>query len=127
MEKYNISRPISPHLSVHKKLQTSILSITHRVTGVGLSLGSVLIVIWLFLLAISEEYFQIINFFLTTIFGKIFLFFWLFGIIYHLLNGIRYLIWSLGHGLEINNVKISGYIVIILSLSLTLFLWIIAF
>ena len=127
MEKYNISRPISPHLSIHKKLQTSILSVTHRATGILLSLGTIFIVIWIFLLAININYFQTVNFFLSTFSGKIFLFFFLFSVNYHLLNGIRYLIWSIGYGLEIYTVKISGYIVIVLSSSITIILWIIFF
>ena len=127
MEKYNISRPTSPHLSIHKKLQTSILSITHRVTGIGLSMGTLFIVTWLFFLAINADYFLLINFFLATVFGKFFLFFFLFAINYHLVNGIRYLFWSIGYGLEINTVKISGYFVIILSSFITLILSVIFF
>jgi len=54
----NDSRPLSPHLSIHKKVLTSIFSITHRITGIGLSVGSILISMWFLLLSLGPNYFS---------------------------------------------------------------------
>ena len=125
MDKNIEPRPLSPHLTIHKKFQTALLSIMHRITGFGLSLGSVFIVIWIFFTALGERYFNIIYFFLGTGLGKLILFIWSFGMFYHLINGFRYLIWSTGYGIELKNVNRSGYIVIFFSILSTVLLWII--
>ena len=118
-------RPLSPHITIHKKVLTSLLSIAHRLTGLGLSLGSVFIVVWISSIAMGGEYFNIVYFFLRLTLGKIILFIWSFGIFYHLINGVRYLIWSTGYGIELKNIYRSGYIVIFLSIIFTILLWII--
>ena len=96
------NRPLSPHLSIHKKVFTSILSIFHRFTGIGLSFGSILISIWIFLISLGPSYYYIFQLFSSYIVFKIFLFLWTLGIFYHLYNGIRYLFWSFGKGMELN-------------------------
>ena len=53
------NRPLSPHLSIHKKVLTSVFSIFHRISGIGLSLGSIFIVIWVSLLALGPNYFYV--------------------------------------------------------------------
>ena len=116
-------RPLSPHITVHKKVLTSLLSIIHRLTGLGLSLGSVCIVAWIFSIAMGGEYFNIVYFFLGSFLGKTILFFWSFGTFYHLINGIRYLIWSMGYGIELKIIYRSGYLVIFLSIIFTILLW----
>ena len=123
MNKNFESRPLSPHITVHKKVLTSLLSIIHRLTGLGLSLGSVCIVVWIFSIAMGGGYFNIVYFFLGSILGKTILFFWSFGTFYHLINGVRYLIWSMGYGIELNNIYRSGYLVIFLSIIFTILLW----
>lgn len=125
MNKNIETRPLSPHLTIHRKVLTSLLSIVHRLTGLGLSLGSVLIVVWIFSIAMGEEYFNIVYFFLGSILGKIILFIWSFGTFYHLINGVRYLIWSMGYGIDIKNIYRSGYLVIFFSAIFTALLWMI--
>lgn len=118
-------RPLSPHLTIYKKIQTALLSIIHRMTGFALSIGTIFIVIWIFSLALGEKYFNIIYYILGTTLFKIILFLWSFCIFYHLINGLRYLYWSLGYGTDLKHVYISGYIVIIFSVLTTLLLWIV--
>jgi len=125
MRKKFESRPLSPHLTIHKKVLTSLLSVAHRLTGLGLSLGSVFIVMWISSIAIGGEYFNIVYSFFGSILGKTVLFIWSFGIFYHLINGIRYLIWSIGYGIELKTIYRSGYIVIFFSTLCTILLWII--
>ena len=121
----NKLRPLSPHLTIHKKVQTAILSIMHRITGFGLNIGILIIVLWLSFFAFGEEYFNIITSFNNTIIAKVIFFIWSFSLFFHLINGIRYLVWSVGYGIDIKNINISGYFVIFFSFLLTILIWMI--
>ena len=83
------NRPLSPHLSIHKKILTAVFSIFHRITGIALSIGSVLIAIWIFLVALGPQYFLFFEIIAASIVFKIILFFWTLGIFYHMFNGVR--------------------------------------
>lgn len=118
------NRPLSPHLSIHKKILTSVFSIFHRITGIGLSIGSILITIWIFLISLGPNYFYIFETISEMLFFKIILFAWTMGIFYHLFNGIRYLYWSYGIGMDMKTVYLSGYIVLFLSIISTISVWV---
>ena len=117
------NRPLSPHLSIHKKLLTSIFSIFHRFTGIGLSIGSILITLWIAIIALGPDYFFLFEYFSSLIFFKAILFIWTVGAIYHLFNGIRYLFWSYGVGMNLKTVYSSGYLVFFLTLIASLIVW----
>ena len=117
------NRPLSPHLTIHKKVLTAVFSIFHRITGIGLSIGSVLMAIWISLIALGPNYFFIFEFVASTVIFKIILFLWTLGIFYHLFNGIRYLFWTYGLGMELKTVYISGYIIFVLTFIATIFVW----
>ena len=121
------NRPLSPHLSIHKKVLTSIFSIFHRLTGIGLSFGSILISIWIVFLALGKNYYTIIELITSFILFKLILVLWTIGIFYHLFNGIRYLFWSMGYGLNLNTVYKTSYFVIILTILSTNFVWLFAY
>ena len=116
-------QPISPHLSIYKPQITSILSIIHRFTGIFLSLGSALVSLWVLLIALGPSYYNLFELISSYLVFKIFLFFWTVGVFYHLFNGIRYLFWSFGKGMDLNTVYLSGYLVIILSISSSIVIW----
>ena len=116
-------RPLSPHLSVHKKVLTAIFSILHRITGIGLSLGSIFIVLWILLFALGPKYFLFFDLISSNFIFKIILFFWTIGVFYHLFNGIRYLFWSFGIGMELKTVYFSSYVVIVLTALSTFVIW----
>ena len=118
------NRPLSPHLSIHKRVFTAIFSIFHRLTGIGLSFGSIVIAIWIGLLSLGPEYFYIYEFVASNLLFKIILFFFTLGMFYHLFNGLRYLYWSLGIGMDLRDVYRSGYIVLLLTFVSTLIVWI---
>ena len=118
-------RPLSPPLTVHKKILTAAFSIFHRITGIGLSIGSVLMAFWISLLALGPNYFFIFESIAATLIFKIFLFLWTIGVFYHLFNGIRYLFWTYGLGMELKTVYNSGYIVLLLTFATTIFVWVI--
>jgi len=117
------NRPLSPHLSIHKKILTSVFSIFHRITGIALSIGSILIAIWIFLIALGPKYFLFFEIIAASIFFKIILFFWTLGIFYHTFNGVRYLFWSYGLGMDLKTVYNSGYLTLLLTVLATLFVW----
>ncbi len=115
-----VKRPLSPHLQVYKPQLTSVLSITHRGTGVFLSLGALVLTYWLVSLAVSEELFNSFHLHTTFWYGKLFLIGFVFSLYYHLSNGIRHLFWDIGLGLEISTTYKSGYFIIFISAVLTL-------
>ena len=118
-------RPLSPHLSIYKKVLTAIFSIFHRITGIGLSIGSILLAIWISLISLGANYFFIFESIAATLIFKIILFLWTLGVFYHLFNGIRYLFWTYGLGMELKTVYTSGYIVFVLTFIATIFVWVI--
>ncbi len=119
----NKNRPISPHLQIYKPQITSILSISHRFTGIILYLSTFLITFFLFTLAFNEEIYKFIIIFFISKFGKLILFLITLSFIYHFLNGIRHLIWDLGFGFKIINVYLTGFLIIFLSLLFNFYFW----
>jgi succinate dehydrogenase / fumarate reductase, cytochrome b subunit len=117
------NRPLSPHLQVYRPQLTSVLSISHRITGVALSLGTVLMVLWLMALAGGAETYQSFNTQLAHPVGIALLVAWTFCLFFHLLNGIRHLLWDAGWLLDLRGAYASGWIVVTLSVLLTVFVW----
>ena len=116
-------RPLSPHLQVYKWQLTSLMSIGHRASGIALSLGTFLIVIWLVALAAGPKLFSFVHQVVSHWFGQFILFGFSVMLFYHLLNGIRHLSWDLGYGFDISYVYKTGYAVLIASLILTSITW----
>lgn len=117
----NVSkRPLSPHLQIYKPQLTSVLSITHRLTGFALSILILFSPIILYLLTASEDTHAIITSFFENGFIKIVLSLALFGMVYHLFNGIRHLAWDAGYGLDIDDSYKSGYLVLGASIAISL-------
>ncbi len=114
------NRPLSPHLQVYRPQITSILSILHRITGVGLTLGAILIVWWFIAAAVSAEYFAFVDGLLTSWIGNLIMFGSLWALWYHALNGVRHLAWDAGWGFDLDTVQKSGIAVIAGSVLLTL-------
>ena len=120
------NRPLSPHLTVYKPQITSVLSIFHRITGVALTFGLILLVAWIFTLSLGEEYFEYFVMFIKSWFGLLILFGFTFALNYHLCNGIRHLFWDAGYGYEIETVHKSGLAVLVVSFVLTILIWYLA-
>jgi succinate dehydrogenase / fumarate reductase cytochrome b subunit len=117
----NNKRPLSPHLQIYKPQLTSVMSISHRFTGVILSLLLLLIPFFFFVISLGSEYFNILVSVLDHFLVKLILYGVIFVVTYHLLNGVRHLFWDIGKGLSIKDSYLSGYLVIALSLLTTLF------
>ena len=121
------NRPLSPHLQVYRPQITSVLSILHRITGVILAFGSLLLVYWLVAAATGDAAFETAQGVIGSFFGRLFLFGWTFALFYHFSNGIRHLAWDAGFGFELDSVTRSGWIVVGASVVLTLFAWILGY
>ena len=116
------SRPLSPFMigPYYKPQLTSMLSIVHRLTGVGLSMGVVLLAWWLCALAAGPWAYAAFARHLTAWYGQLLLAGWTWALMYHLCNGIRHLFWDIGKGYSIPVAYKSGYAVVALSLLLTI-------
>lgn len=109
-------RPLSPHLQVYRLPLTAILSITHRITGVGLALGTLILVAWLAAAAAGPAWFGGISALMGSWLGRIVLFGFTWALFYHLTNGIRHLFWDAGFGFEKDDARRSGIAVVVISI-----------
>ncbi len=116
-------RPLSPHLQVYRPQLTSVLSITHRATGVALSLGTMGLVCWLMAIAGGAAEFAQVQGVYGSLIGKLLLFGWSYALFYHLCNGVRHLLWDAGKNLEIEAVNKGGMLMLACSAVLTLAAW----
>ena len=111
--------PISPHLQIYKPQITSILSITHRITGSGLNLALILLSLWIISFGLgSDVYANFVTIF-ETIFVKIIVYFIVLGISYHALNGIRHILWDFGLMISNKAALVSGLVIIFTSVILS--------
>ncbi|MDJ0935028.1 MAG: succinate dehydrogenase, cytochrome b556 subunit [Kiloniellales bacterium] len=118
------NRPLSPHLQVYRPQLTSMLSITHRLTGVALAIGTFLLVWWLVAAATGPEAYATAQAAISSVIGRLLLFGWTLALFYHLCNGIRHLFWDAGYGYELKSAYASGWAVMAGSVALTLLAWI---
>jgi succinate dehydrogenase / fumarate reductase cytochrome b subunit len=102
---------------------TSVLSILHRFTGIGLAVGSILLAWWLVAVAAGGQLFTATHAFIASPIGVVLLFLWSVAFFYHLCNGIRHLAWDAGYGFEIRDANRSGYAVIAATAVLTVLAW----
>jgi succinate dehydrogenase / fumarate reductase cytochrome b subunit len=118
-----VRRPLSPHLQIYKPVITFSLSILHRITGIGLAFGTLLLVWWLAAAASSDAAYAEVSWFIRTPIGWLLLFGWSVALWYHFCNGIRHLFWDFGHGFELSEVYASGKAVLVATAVLTLLTW----
>lgn len=111
-------KPLSPHLQIYKPQLTSILSILHRITGLGFVVALIATCVWLYTLSEGEATYQNFCTWINQPLTKVALYLILFCVYYHLFNGIRYLIWSLGKGFSLHAIYNSGWIVCALTFTL---------
>jgi succinate dehydrogenase / fumarate reductase, cytochrome b subunit len=117
------NRPLSPHLQIYKPEFTSVLSIAHRLTGVALAAGTLLLVWWLLAAAIGPDAYGTVQACMRSWLGRLVLFGWTWALFYHLANGIRHLFWDAGYGFELSTAERSGWAVMAASIVLTLAAW----
>ena len=117
------NRPLSPHLQIYRPQLTSILSISHRISGVALSAGLIIMVLWLLAVAAGPEAHARLTSLLSNVPAMMLLVLWTAALFYHLLNGIRHLLWDAGWLLDLRGAYASGWTVVTLAAFLTLLSW----
>lgn len=133
-----VAHPLSPHLQSYRWPVSMALSISHRITGVGLSVGALLMTWWLVAAATSDSAFAMVQSFLGSGFGVFLLLGWSAALLLHLFQGIRHLVWDAGRGFgtlaqqepvrigfESRTYRTSGWVLIAVTIAATLIVWII--
>lgn len=113
-------RPLSPHLQIYKPQLTSMLSISHRLTGVALGIGTLFLVWWLIAAATGDAAFATAQGFFGSWLGLLLLFGWTYSFFFHLCNGVRHLLWDTGYGFDLHTAYRTGWMVVAASGVLTL-------
>ena len=119
----NKERPLSPHLSVYRWPITMSLSILHRITGVALSVGLLLLMFWLVAASSGDAMYAGFVALVDTLVGRVLLAAWSFAFFYHLANGVRHLFWDAGFGFERSQADASAWAVLVITVILTLAYW----
>ena len=115
--------PISPHLQIYRWHISSLLSITHRIAGVINLLALILMFFWLLAFSLGETNYELFLLAINSFFGKFILIGFTWSMSFHILSGIRHLVWDMGYGFEIKTANISGVLVILSSLVSTVIFW----
>ena len=121
------ARPLSPHLQIYRPMLSTMMSITHRITGAALFFGIALLVAWLLAAACSDSWFDLAQQFFAHWFGRLVLFGFTWALIHHMLGGLRHFIWDTGKGFDLPTVEILVRANLIGSIVLTVLIWIVAY
>jgi len=114
------NNPLSPHIQIYRWHVSSLVSISHRVTGIVNIVAITIICAWAMSLLLGEETYELTKIFLQSIFGKFIILGLTWSFSFQILSEIRHLIMDLGYGFELNTTKITGLVVIIGSFLLTI-------
>jgi succinate dehydrogenase / fumarate reductase cytochrome b subunit len=117
------NRPLSPHLQIYRLPLVALMSISHRISGIALSAGTVLLALWLGSAAYGPDSFDMISALLASPLGLLVLFGFSLAFFYHLCNGVRHLVWDIGRGFDLATVRTSNRLVILAALLLTAATW----
>ena len=122
-----VSRPLSPHLQIYKPMLTMTMSIAHRISGVALYFGSILVVWWFASAAHSDSYFDLVQSFFGHWFGRLLMFGFTWAMFHHAIGGIRHFIWDLGKGFKLTTVENMARINLVGGFLLAVLLFVIAY
>ena len=115
--------PLSPHIQIYRWHISSLVSITHRITGIINIIAITLICFWASLLLLGEDNYEIINTFLSSFIGKFIILSFTWSFLFQILSEIRHLIMDMGYGFELQTTKVTGLLVIFGSIILTIILY----
>lgn len=118
-------RPLSPHLQIYRPMLTMMMSIVHRITGVALYFGTLLLVIWLIAAATSPEAFATVNGIYGSWLGLLVLVGFSWALIHHAIGGVRHFVWDTGAGFGPEWREWLAKLTIGGSVALTVLLWIV--
>ena len=117
------NKPLSPHIQIYKWHISSLVSISHRITGIINILAITLICFWFVLILFGESNYDLINFFLQTFVAKFILIGITWSFSFQMLSEIRHLIMDMGYGFKLQTTKITGLLVIFGSIILTILIY----
>ena len=112
-----VRRPLSPHLQIYAPQMTSILSIMNRVTGIAVSVGTLLLVWWLVAAASGPGPYETMPIGLFVLFG------WTASRLFHFFKGLRHLAWDAGFGFDLPQTYASGWAVVVATVVSTVLVW----
>jgi succinate dehydrogenase / fumarate reductase cytochrome b subunit len=121
------NRPLSPHLQIYRPQLTSVLSITHRASGIALAFGTLLLMWWIASVVRGPDAFALVQHFLASFIGRLLLFGWTWALFFHLANGVRHLAWDAGLGFDLESTTVSGWLAVAASAVLTLVTWLVGY
>jgi len=116
----NNNNPLSPHIQIYRWHISSLVSISHRITGIINISAITVICFWIFSLLLGETSYNLTKLFLQSIFGKFIIIFLTWSFSFQILSEIRHLIMDLGYGFEMKTTRITGLLVIFGSVFLTI-------
>ena len=117
--------PLSPHIQIYRWHISSLVSISHRITGIINIIAITIICFWASSLLLGENNYEAINSFLNSFIGKFIILGITWSFLFQILSEIRHLIMDLGYGFEIQTTKITGLIVIFGSIIFTVIFYLI--
>ncbi len=120
-------RPLSPHLQIYRPMLTMMMSIMHRITGMALYAGTLLLAWWLIAASTDARAFDTANSVLTSILGQIVLLGFTWALFHHLFGGIRHFIWDTGRGMDHPEREYLAQATLIGGLALTVVVWVVAY
>lgn len=120
------ARPLSPHLQVYTPQINMVMSIIHRITGVALYFGTLLLACWLIAAASGPEWFDFVNALFGSLLGRLVMLAYTWALLHHMFGGIRHLIWDTGRGFQLSQVDFLCWFTLIASLACTVLVWVMA-
>ena len=120
-------RPLSPHLQIYSPMLTMIMSIMHRITGIALYAGTLLLAWYLIALAMGPDAFEAVTWFLDSIIGKVVLLGFTWSLFHHLLGGVRHFLWDAGYGMDHPEREWLAQGTLVGGLVLTVLVWVLAY
>lgn len=121
------ARPTAPHLQIYRWPITMGTSILHRITGVGLAIGTLLLAWWLYAVAEGPDSYAAFTDVAGHWLGQLVLFGFTLALVYHACNGVRHLLWDAGIGFKLQAANRSGIIVYVVAVVLTAIIWLAAY
>ncbi|NDW07431.1 succinate dehydrogenase, cytochrome b556 subunit [Jiella pacifica] len=117
------ARPLSPHLSIYRFSPTMAMSIIHRITGIALYVGTLLLVWWLVAAASGPDAFATASAVFGSFIGQLVLFGYTWALVHHMLGGLRHFAWDMGHAISKETSTKLAIATAIGSVSITVVLW----
>lgn len=120
-------RPLSPHLQIYKPIPTMVMSIAHRITGGALYFGTLIVAWWITAAAGSESYYNFVSGIIGSWLGQLILFGYTWALMFHMLGGIRHLVWDTASYMEKHTATKLAWATLIGSIILTILIWVAVF